>query len=439
MRVDRVIIIGAGVAGLYAAHLLRSRSVPVMVLEAADRAGGRVKSLAGFAAFPIELGAEELHGERSLSYSLARAQGLPLRPCRERQYLWSDLCTGRRVRLRQDDPDVTIAQRFYDALPSFQGEDVPLSQALAGLPPRARELLCAILGNEYGADSERLGMQALSAAERAWQRQGTRNYVLDGVPLLQLFAEEASQVLLGRVVTEVDWRGPEVLVTTRGGERFTAEQVILTVPLPVLRDGDIAFKPPLPADKLHATRRIGVGPMLKILLRFTHSIWPSRRSSLTLMGAPHAPQMWSCGQRGLEPDRILTAFVSGRAAEALLALGSRGLPTLLSELDRALPALGKRRPSCALADHFIQDWSAEPFVRCGFSYPTLGSAPLRETLARPLQRPDSQRPSLAFAGEATHARLFGSLQGALLSAERAVAELSPQAPDKAYTFQRKIP
>lgn len=436
MPADRVIIVGAGAAGLHAARLLRERGAQVTLLEAAARAGGRVKSQSGFAAFPIELGAEELHGERSRSYQLARAQALPLRLCRERTHLWSDLCARRRAALRDDDPDVAKAQRFFDALPRYLGPDVPLAHALAGLRPRVREVLEAILGNEYGADSGRVGMQALAAAESAWQRQGTRNYVLDGVPLTRLLGVEDAKALLGRVVTAVDWRDSEVVVTTRGGERFTAEQALITAPLPVVRDGDIAFTPALPEEKRRAARGIGAGPLLKIFLRFERGLWPSRRSSLTLLGAPHAPQLWSCGQRGAEPDRILTAFAAGRAAEAFLALGAKGLPMLLAELDRALPQSGKRSASAALREHLIQDWSAEPFIRCGFSYPTIGSATLRHALARPLHRPGSARPSVAFAGEATHDRLFGSLQGALLSAERAVAELTQSGAERAAPPRR---
>ncbi|HRI51905.1 MAG TPA: NAD(P)/FAD-dependent oxidoreductase [Pseudomonadota bacterium] len=437
MKAPSIIVIGAGAAGLYAARLLHGRGAQVTLLEAADSVGGRVKSRSGFAAFPIELGAEELHGERSVSYRLARAQALPLRVCRERSHLWSDLCAGRRDVLRADDPDHLLAQQFFDALPGYAGPDGSLAQALAGLPPRARELLDAILGNEYGADSERLGLHALAAAESAWQHQGTRNYTLDGLPLVKLLETEEVKSLCGRVVKTVDWSGPQVRVTVRGGEHFTAEQVLITVPLPVLRDGDIDFTPPLPVEKLHAARGIGVGPILKIFLRFKRDLWPSRCSSLTLLGAPHAPQMWSCGQRGREPDRIMTAFVCGRAAEALLSRGARALPTLLAGLDRVLPAPGSA--ASALREHLIQDWSAEPFIRCGFSYPTVGSAPLRQALARPLYRPGSPRPSVVFAGEATHDRLFGSLQGALLSADRAVAELMPGTRKSAATTRRNNP
>lgn len=422
----RVVVIGAGAAGLHAARLLHERGVQVTVLEAADRVGGRVRSVDGFAPFPLEVGAEEIHGERSRSFRLARLYGLRLRPCRERLQLWRDLCAGRRETLRDDDPDVAIAQHFFDELPQYSGPDVPLSQAMSKLPPRSRQILDAVLGNEYGADCQRLGMAALSAAETGWQGQGERNYILDGKPLLELLVNGAPRVLLGRRVTAIDWRGTEIQITTQGGEQFFADQVLITVPLPVLRDGDIAFTPALPRGKLRAARGIGFGSTLKIFLRFRRDLWPARRSSLSVVGAPHAPQLWSYGTRDTHPDRILTAFVSGRAAEALRANPGQALATLLAELDQALSGPGERAASRALDDHLIQDWSAEPFIRGGYSYPTIGSAAHRKTLAQPLRRAGAPMPSIAFAGEATHAQLFGSLQGAFLSAERAVAELNTQ-------------
>ncbi len=421
-----MIVVGAGAAGLHAARLLHRDGARVTVLEAADRAGGRVQSLPGFATGPIELGAEELHGEHSLSLRLARAGGLAVRLRRDRFRLWSDLAAGRRDAPSPSDLELRQAERFLDALPSYQGSDRPLSQALSRLPRRARELLDASLGNEYGTSSERLGMRALAAAELAWSREGTRNYVLDGAPLLSLLAgpaPEAIPTLLGRQVSAIDWSGPKVQVRTRGGERFTAEQVLLTVPLPVLRDGDIAFTPPLPAKKSQAAQGIGVDPAIKILLRFRRPLWPARRSSLTVLGAPLAPQVWTRGASEAGRDDVLTAFICGGAAEKFRALGDRALSVLLAQLDAVLGPPGARAASRTLVDHVIKDWGAEPFIRCGFSHPTVGSTPLRARLAAPLRRPRAPRPSVAFAGEATHVELFGSLQGALLSAERAVAEL----------------
>lgn len=61
-----VIVIGAGIAGLRAAQVLRRQNVKVLVVEASQRIGGRVKSDATFCPeLPVELGAEILHGDNT--------------------------------------------------------------------------------------------------------------------------------------------------------------------------------------------------------------------------------------------------------------------------------------------------------------------------------------------------------------------------------------
>lgn len=62
-----VIVVGAGVAGLYTAHLLlRAKpGIKIVVLEASSRIGGRILTVpaGGFAPWPVDLGGEFIHGE----------------------------------------------------------------------------------------------------------------------------------------------------------------------------------------------------------------------------------------------------------------------------------------------------------------------------------------------------------------------------------------
>ncbi|NDJ60200.1 MAG: NAD(P)-binding protein [Chloroflexi bacterium] len=57
------LIIGAGMAGLSAAHALRSGGQPSTILEARDRVGGRIHTDRTLAGFPVECGAEFIHGD----------------------------------------------------------------------------------------------------------------------------------------------------------------------------------------------------------------------------------------------------------------------------------------------------------------------------------------------------------------------------------------
>ncbi|MEO0338966.1 MAG: FAD-dependent oxidoreductase, partial [Bacteroidota bacterium] len=62
----KVIIVGAGTAGLFSGYILQKFGIDYEIIEASDRFGGRVKKLEGFVDFPIDLGAEWLHTDPSI-------------------------------------------------------------------------------------------------------------------------------------------------------------------------------------------------------------------------------------------------------------------------------------------------------------------------------------------------------------------------------------
>lgn len=59
------LIIGAGIAGLAAARRLADANEQVLILEARNRLGGRIYTNRTFAGFPVELGAELIHGDEA--------------------------------------------------------------------------------------------------------------------------------------------------------------------------------------------------------------------------------------------------------------------------------------------------------------------------------------------------------------------------------------
>ena len=66
---ESVIVIGAGAAGLMAAYELSQNGKQVIILEAANRLGGRIHTISDPSfSQPIELGAEFIHGDLSSLY-----------------------------------------------------------------------------------------------------------------------------------------------------------------------------------------------------------------------------------------------------------------------------------------------------------------------------------------------------------------------------------
>src|SRR5438132_723663 len=77
---QRIIVVGAGAAGLAAARRLHDAGHDVTVLEARDRLGGRTWTDYDLAGHPVELGAEFVHGEHVVTWDLLRAHGLEAQP-----------------------------------------------------------------------------------------------------------------------------------------------------------------------------------------------------------------------------------------------------------------------------------------------------------------------------------------------------------------------
>ncbi|MEO0471652.1 MAG: FAD-dependent oxidoreductase, partial [Bacteroidota bacterium] len=84
----QVLVIGAGAAGLYAGHELARHGIDFMILEASDRHGGRLGKLEGFADYPLDLGAEWLHGKKSIMGKLAKRTHTPIKKDKSKERYW---------------------------------------------------------------------------------------------------------------------------------------------------------------------------------------------------------------------------------------------------------------------------------------------------------------------------------------------------------------
>src|SRR3990172_10932470 len=76
-----VLVIGAGGGGPPAARELAGAGLAVVVVEARDRAGGRIHSIRDFCGEAVEGGAEFIHGVEAATWPEVRAAGLEVRPC----------------------------------------------------------------------------------------------------------------------------------------------------------------------------------------------------------------------------------------------------------------------------------------------------------------------------------------------------------------------
>lgn len=409
----KVIIIGAGAAGLYAAYLLNEQGIDVTILEASDVYGGRIKSLKDFSDFPVELGAEAVHGKRSPFYDLVKNAKVPFVTTKGEDYYSLDGFLNTESQI-EDDADLKQALALAETFADYSGPDITAEQFAMqqGLSKRIMPVYNALVGNKHGASIGRLSMPGLKEMERRWTA-GNDNFLLSGRSILSVFEEKCAAILskikLNTPVTSIDHSGATVTVNDKNGGTYTADKVILTVPITILKSNDIKFNPPLPEEKTAAFSKIGMGAGMKIILKFSKRFW--KEDTASIFGPGYISEFYASGLGRSNFNNVLTALTNGENAEHLSFEDKEAAKIAVKELDKIF---GGTVASRTLIDSYIMDWFKHPYIRGTFSYPTIGSLNARNTAAQPIGS------KLYFAGEAMHEGHFATVHGAMETAQKVV-------------------
>ncbi len=273
-------MIGAGVAGLEAARVLRDAGRVVSVVEGRDRIGGRVWSDDSLGT-PVDLGASWIHG----------VSGNPL----------TDIADAADIERVPTDYDNLIVRDADGEV--LAPDDVPEEQAVVfGIE------------QEYAADVDDLSPEALEEGEE----YSGGDVVFPG-GYSELVAElYDGPVEFGYEVIEIEHSADGALVRTVSEQR-PAEAVVVTVPLGVLKSGAITFEPPLPPDKLAAVERLGMGLLDKVYLRFDEVFWDVDVEFIGHAGPSRDRFVTWLNMAFYTGEPILMAFNAASAADAVEA------------------------------------------------------------------------------------------------------------------------
>lgn len=413
----KVIVVGAGISGLYSAWLLKQQGADVTLLEASDRIGGRIKSIHDFASFPVELGADIIRGERSVFYDLIRNASPQFIEDELLSFYYFNGSLKNEVQA-SGNTFFNIISGLRSSLSEYTGNDISASDyaGTMGVSLNVEHIYNAWLGNQNGTDAGRIGVYGLRTNAQRWSA-GNKQFHLKNADLISILNSELESVMssvqLEKVVEQIDYSSSQVIVTCADDSQFTADKIILTVPIPVLKSSAITFSPSLPQAKINALNSIRMDDGLIVVVKFSEAIWPS--GTLSVFGEGMIPEFRVVSTGRSTTEFILKAIINGSAAELLSASSDAFIiQTVLSELDTVFG-----NASSKYVSHHIQNWGAEQHIGGVISYLIPGAGTAREQLAL------SVNDKVYFAGEATHTRGHAStIHGAMETGLRAVLEIN---------------
>jgi monoamine oxidase len=210
---------------------------------------------------------------------------------------------------------------------------------------------------------------------------------------------------------------------------MTANAVVSTLPVGVLKAGDVTFTPPLPASKLWALDHLGVGNGGKLFMQFSTRFWADKINVFYVDGGVNdvTHYCWDYEYRGGDGGAVLTCYVVGEFAETLDAVGDLDaqIAAVLQDLDIMFPSMGPTPFSDVYVsgsgfwkrmDDMYHSKGGYTHPKIG-AYPTDGSPSAREILAEPVGT------KLYFAGAPTHDSWSSTVVGALDSGLQAAGEI----------------
>ena len=357
---DKILIIGAGPAGMSAGYLLEQQGVDFQILEALPTYGGRIKHTRNFTDFPISLGGEWIHVANSILPEIV------------------------------NDSSISIATQTQaydlqnDSSGYFNGTFLELDA----------------LGNHFGND-----FSDLKFVGSSWL-DFFETYVLPSIE---------SKITYNMPVTAIDYSADEITVTASGGQTFTANRVIIAVPVKILQNGMINFIPSLPSNKQQAISNINVWSGFKAFFKFTTKFYPTYLSFPNSETPQGQLQYYDAAYAQNTSDNILGLFSTGQPAEVYQSLsGDAQRDYILNELDTVF---GSNIASSNYIEHIVQSWNAETYANGAYitAYEDSG---LVEILGRSVNN------KLYFAGDAyTTGDDWSSVHTAVRSAKRAIEEL----------------
>jgi monoamine oxidase len=414
---DQIVIVGAGAAGLMAGKLLAEAGQQVTIIEARDRIGGRIFTNRNFFPFPVELGAEFIHGDQAETLSLldlAKASTSAMTG------KWYQVKAGQTGYANLFDDTWAEMMKCLNELQT----DIPIAAFLNRHLSDAKftELREGVTRFVEGYDAADTMLASSFALREEWQQDDAEQLRLeDGyITLLEdlenKYKHAGGRLILSSPVTQINWAEDHVQLQS-GSVELKASKAIITVPIGVLQNQVIAFQPPLPCRDLFS--KIGFGGVIKFLFQFRDEFWNRvllRRFNdvAFILSDAEIPTWWTQSPSSLP---LLTGWWGGPSTferpfskDELYAKAIRSLQYILQS--------SKDEVESNLLSWTVVNWVSDPYSYGAYAYTTVETVEARRVMLTPIAD------TLYFAGEAFYeGTAMGTVEAALVSGKQVAAKI----------------
>jgi polyamine oxidase len=413
----KVLVLGAGISGLAAAKDLQNNGFEVLVLEARSRIGGRIHTFHEWG-YPMDLGASWIHGlDKNPITQLAKEANLHLMETdyeslqfwsqgKEFDYL-SKIRSAKEFQSMEDEleeftqnlkKDVSLNELFIKARENLDASRKPLIEWLfLTHESNLAESLDRVSAISFFKEAELFaGEDAIF--ERGYE--GITNYVSRGLDIRS-----------NQIVIKIQSTAKEVHVKT-DKESFSADFCLVTLPLGVLKKGNVHFSPELNPNKKEALNRLNMGLLNKLYAEYDEPFWDKSSVSLGIRSEKQDFRFF-LNYLPFFGKSTLVGFLPGDFGRAAERLSESALKEMLTK--RLRQEIGKPIPVPKRV--YLTRWNSDPFAFGSYSYFPIGSTG-KDMLT--LGESDGR---LFFAGEHTSPKHYGYVHGGYLSGLRAAKEI----------------
>jgi len=440
-RRETILIVGAGPAGLSAASQLSHFGYDVRVFEARGRIGGRVDD--GQWDERIARGAMVINGcqnnpfgvlTQQMSQSMhilgsrcdifVKSKAIPKVPDSRMELHFNsilDILSDWRSLI---DKDIDMAQAVDMAHKEFVAQS---SQMFSKLELKLLEFHIANLEYACGADLSQVSALNWDQNEHYPQFQGDHTIMTHGFSTILEQLAKPLNISFNQPINSIVDNGNNVTLTTRQGQEYRGDRVLVTVPLALLKKNAITFEPPLRDDKRAAIDRLGAGLIEKVALRFEKKWWNYKIGGADFFGCVDSNGSDSGVDEENDSDcSLFNVFYDIPTPEdnyptLVTIISGASLPTYhsmsTSEIVKgamaALKTVFKEVDVPEPVEFFATKWGKEEFSQMSYSYVKIGASGTDYDV---LAQPHTER--ILFAGEATNRHFPQTVTGAFLSGQR---------------------